>query len=69
MGRNLAAVALAGFENEKERASIARVLSQLGAGRICGAGRLQAPAMDWYHDGLPLVLPLARFTGLEISLD
>jgi len=67
--RNLSSVALAGFENDSERTAIAQLLSQRGAGRVCRAGRLQAPPMDWYHDGLPLVLPLARFTGLEISVD
>ena len=67
--RNLSSVALAGFESENEQTPIARVLSGLGASRVCGAGQLQAPPMDWYHDGLPLVLPLTRFTGLEILLD
>ena len=67
--RNLSSVALAGFESENEQTPVARLLSGLGAGRVCGAGRLQAPPMDWYHDGLPLVLPLTRFTGLEISVD
>jgi hypothetical protein len=65
--RNLSSVALAGFEaGEDKTAEITRELSLLGAARLCPPGRLQAPPIGWRHDGRPLVLPLARFTGLEL---
>ncbi len=65
--RNLSSVALAGFPADGEkRAEVAGLISLLGAARVCEAGRLQAPPLDWHHDGQPIVLPLARFTGFEI---
>ena len=65
--RNLSSVALAGFDPESDAlAEIGRELALLGVSRVCPAGRLQAPPIDWHHDGRPNVLPLARFTGLEI---
>ncbi|MEM9175935.1 MAG: acyl-CoA reductase [Myxococcota bacterium] len=35
--------------------------SRLGVSRLTTPGRLQTPPVDWPHDGLPLLLPLARF--------
>ena len=62
-GRHLAGVALAGFG--RERAQVARALLQLGASRVCEPGSLQAPPVDWRHDGLPLLLPIARLGAVE----
>ena len=68
--RNLSSVALAGFPPSSDaREEVARELSRLGATRLCEAGRMQAPALDWHHDGQPILLPLARFTGMEIASD
>ena len=67
MVRNLSSVGLAGFEaGETGAAELTQELSQLGAARICAVGRLQAPPIGWRHDGRPLLLPLARFTGIEL---
>ncbi len=64
--RNLSSVALAGFESDEGNLSeTARELSLLGVSRICPAGRLQAPPIGWHHDGVPVVLPLTRFTGFD----
>jgi len=35
-------------------------LASLGASRICPPGRMQAPPIDWPHDGRPILAPLAR---------
>ncbi len=35
-------------------------VSRLGASRLCRPGRLQAPPIDWPHDGRPILAPLAR---------
>ncbi len=36
---------------------------RLGVSRFTSAGRLQTPPVDWPHDGLPLFVPLARFSS------
>jgi hypothetical protein len=58
LGPHLAAVALEGFGGAT--AGLARDLARLGASRICRPGQLQAPALAWRRDGLPLLLPMAR---------
>ncbi len=60
IARYLAAVALTGFASEPER-ELERRLLGLGASRICRPGSMQAPPLDWHHDGQPVLLPLARF--------
>ena len=62
---HLAGVALAGFGNAT--AALAAALAGLGASRICAPGRLQAPPLAWRHDGQPVLLPLARFTDIELG--
>jgi len=59
IARYLAAVALTGFASEPER-ELERRLLGLGASRICRPGSMQAPPLDWPHDGQPVLLPLAR---------
>jgi hypothetical protein len=63
LGPQLAGVALAGFGDAMHEISLA--LLGLGASRICAPGRLQAPPLGWHHDGLPVLLPLARFGDVE----
>lgn len=62
IGRHLSAAALAGFGDDAPE----RVLAGLGASRVCAPGRLQAPPIDWPHDGRPILLPLTRFYEQEI---
>ena len=66
--RNLSSVALAGFDDDLEKLDATRLeLSRLGVPRLCPAGRLLAPPIGWHHDGLPVVLPLTRFSSFESS--
>ena len=59
----LAGVAVAGFgEGSSE---LARELAQRGASRICAPGTLQAPPLDWRHEGRGVLLPLTRFADRE----
>jgi hypothetical protein len=60
---HLACVGIAGFG--AAAAPLARALADLGASRICPVGAMQAPPLDWEHDGRPVLLPLARWTGFE----
>jgi hypothetical protein len=66
LARHLAGVAIAGFGDEDR--AMARRLAALGASRICAPGMLQAPPLDWHHDGAGLLAPLARFTDDERRL-
>jgi hypothetical protein len=61
---HLAAIAVEGFGAATPR--LARDLAQLGASRICVPGALQAPPLGWHHDGKGVLIPLARFTDLEL---
>jgi len=36
-------------------------LTGLGVSRITKPGQLQTPPIDWPHDGMPLLTPIARF--------
>ncbi len=65
LGPHLAGVALAGFGSDTAAACAA--LAALGASRLCAPGRLQAPPLGWHHDGRDVLLPLARFTDVEIA--
>jgi hypothetical protein len=64
-GPHLAGVALAGFGSAT--VAVCAALAALGASRICAPGRLQAPPLAWRHDGQPVLLPLARFTDIELG--
>jgi hypothetical protein len=64
LARHLAGVALAGFDAQDSEVAASLVLR--GASRVCRPGRLQAPPLAWHHDGLPVLLPLARFGDLEL---
>jgi hypothetical protein len=61
----LAGVALAGFG--RARPELARALARLGASRVCAVGRLQQPPLAWHHEGVALLLPLARLCDLELT--
>ncbi len=41
--------------------------ARLGVSRFTRPGRLQTPPIDWPHDGLPLFVPLARFTNEDLD--
>jgi len=59
VARHLACAGLVGFVAE-QRAEIDRLLLGLGASRLCPAGEMQAPPISWCHDGMPVLLPIAR---------
>ena len=61
--RHLAAVAIAGFGTASD--ALALALAQRGASRICAPGTLQAPPLDWRHEGRGVLTPLARFADRE----
>lgn len=62
--RSLSSVALAA--DASSGAALRARVSRLGASRICAPGRLQAPSIDWPHDGRPILVPLAR---IQIGAD
>ncbi len=57
---HLAAVGLGGFVPESAR-QLADRLARLGASRVCPIGEMQAPPIEWCHDGQGVLAPLARF--------
>lgn len=50
------------FDEHPGGSSFFTALSRMGVSRVTKPGGLQTPPIDWPHDGLPLFLPLARFT-------
>lgn len=62
---HLSTVGLSVLENRQ--ASLRSQMAALGASRICQPGRMQAPRIDWPHDGQPLLAPLARLFQSENS--
>ncbi len=60
----LSNAAIAGF-SDADGAALRRSLTGLGLSRLTEPGRLQTPPIDWPHDGMPLLSPLARFTQPE----
>jgi hypothetical protein len=60
----LSNVALAGFPDDARR-SLEDALAPLGVSRFTAFGQLQTPPVDWPHDGLPLLLPMARFASTD----
>ncbi|MBW2712433.1 MAG: hypothetical protein JRC77_01640 [Deltaproteobacteria bacterium] len=63
MSPGLAAVAIPGFSSNF--VELSTLLSQLGASRLCLPGRMHAPPIDWHHDNLGVLRPLARFSDIE----
>ena len=63
---HLAGIAIEGFG--PHTGSLARELADLGASRICAPGRLQAPPLGWSHGGEGVLIPIARFTDLEVPV-
>jgi len=63
MGKFLQGVALAMDEATAEQ--LAEALGQLGASRICSAGQLQVPPMEWSQDGKHLIAELVRWCDFE----
>jgi hypothetical protein len=61
--RHLAGVAMAGFG--ADGMALAAALVRCGASRICAPGELQAPPLDWRHEGRGVLTPLARFADRE----
>jgi len=61
---HLAGVALAGFRDAG--ADVAAALADLGASRVCAPGALQSPPLAWRRDNLGVLLPLARWTDIEL---
>ena len=56
----LATAALDGFDPETT-GRLDAALAVLGLSRVTRPGTLQTPPIDWPRDGLPLLLPMARF--------
>jgi hypothetical protein len=64
-GPHLAALGAEGFGAGAELGAAA---AACGASRVCALGRMQAPPLDWCHDGQGVLLPLARLADVEASL-
>ena len=64
---HLSNTALAGL-NAEETTSLQRALADLGVSRFTSPGSLQTPPVDWPHDGMPLLLPMARFVRSDASV-
>jgi hypothetical protein len=63
--RHLSSIALA----SRAGTGLAEVVAALPASRVCAPGRLQAPPLDWPHDGRSLLAPLARLQSDERTSD
>ena len=57
---HLSNVGAIGFSQEDVR-NLNELLSRLGVSRLTRPGRLQTPPIDWPHDGMPLMTPMAHF--------
>ncbi|MCS7193009.1 MAG: hypothetical protein NZ937_08520 [Armatimonadetes bacterium] len=67
LGKFLQGVAVAA--NERTVESVAEILGQAGASRICPVGKLQVPPIEWSQDGKHLISELVHWCDLEpISL-
>src|SRR5262249_43361978 len=49
------------------RGRLAAWAAAAGASRVCPLGRMQAPPLDWNHDGQPPLRPLVRWLDVEGS--
>jgi hypothetical protein len=56
----LSNAAIAGFSPDEVHA-LRHSLMRFGISRFTAPGRLQTPPVDWPHDGMPLLTPIARF--------
>lgn len=61
--RHLSTIGVAAGSADAGR--IADLAVRLGTSRICELGRMQAPRLDWPHDGLPVLGSLASWAGIE----
>jgi len=59
VARFVSSAALAGAGSQAAEATLRAGLARLGASRVCAPGRLQAPPLDWPHDGRPPFSALA----------
>jgi len=59
----LSTVGFAGFGDERDH-PVLGLATALGASRVCPLGEMQAPPLDWPHDGEPVLAPLARWSGV-----
>jgi hypothetical protein len=64
LAHHLAGVALEGFGPENRQ--VGEQCADLGASRICAPGTLQAPPLAWHHDNRGVLLPMARFSDVEV---
>jgi hypothetical protein len=64
---HLSNVALAGLASG-ESSALEAAMAALGVSRFTSPGRLQTPPIDWPHDGMPLLLPMARFVQSDTSV-
>jgi len=62
---HLAGVALVGFGDERK--DIESLCFEHGASRVCEAGQLQTPPIDWRRDNQPLLLGLTALPHAERS--
>jgi hypothetical protein len=60
---HLSSLGHAGFE--EQRAELMRSVLRAGGSRMCDAGRMQTPPIDWRHDGIDPIRPLLRFIDDE----
>lgn len=65
--RHLSTVGLA-VSPERARPA-AELAVRLGASRICELGRMQAPRLDWPHDGQSVLGSLAAWADVELDSD
>lgn len=63
--RQLSNAAIAGF-SDREKSQLHFLLETKGINRITAPGTMQTPPIDWPHDGLTILQPLARFIQSEI---
>ena len=63
MGKFLQGGALA--MDEATAVQLAEAVGHLGASRICSAGQLQVPPMEWSQDGKHLIAELVRWCDFE----
>jgi hypothetical protein len=61
----LAGVAITGFGPDRE--DLTQRLFEAGASRVCAAGRLQAPPINWRRDNLPVLLGMAMLGNREVG--
>lgn len=60
---HLSTVGYAGFGDARDHPALG-LATALDAARVCPVGEMQAPPLDWPHDGEPVLLPLARWSAV-----